>query len=132
MATEEPTLVRQELVEQQIIDIESKLFQIIIDTEYQQKRQKFIDETLVPQLEMLAKFLGPNEWLTSKFSYVDIMAYEILDRIRLFAPESFKKFPILEKYLTRFENLGPIKEYQNSSNYKSWPIFGPLALWGWK
>ena len=131
IATKDPELARQELAEQQIVDYKVIFTGIAFAADFKEKKPAYITDTLVPQLEAFTKFLGSNQWLTSKFSYVDILAYETLDRIRLFTPETFEKFPIIVQYLKRFEELPPIKEYRNSSAYKDWPIFGPIGKWGW-
>ena len=127
---DERTLARQEMIEQQISDIKEPFFQLIFDKDWKEKKDDYLSGKLVPQLEVLAKFLGEREWLTDEFSYVDILLYETLDWFRVFSGETIDKFPTLTKFLTRFENLGPIKEYRSSPDFKDWPLFGPILHWG--
>ena len=131
VATDENSIVRQELVEQQLIDArnsfdELAMFAPVFDEE------KVLNENVVPQLELLDPFLGTNEWFAgSKLTYVDFLAYEVLDWFRLFSPESVNKYENLSNFLNRFENLPPITAYKNSLEFISWPLFGPIAKWGY-
>lgn len=125
----EQTLARQELIEQQLLDV-IKAFFTLIGQEFEDKKQEYLDKTLSPQLEQLAKFLGTNDWFTKELSYADILAYETLDWLKMFSPETFEKFPTLNQFIDRFANLEPIKEHINSPQYKKFPIVGPWAKWG--
>ena len=133
-ATDDKAMARQDVVEQQIIDLRMAfIMQIIFNwTDDKEKQLKAINDIIVPQLEQLEKFLGPNEWLLVKISYVDFMAYETLDWIRKFNQQTVEQFPNLKQYLSRFESLEPIKKYMSSPEFISWPIFGPVAKWGSK
>lgn len=129
---DERTLGRQAMLEHQIQDMRDPFFQMIIGKDWAEKKDDYLKGTLVPQLQLLADFLGDKEWFTSEFSYVDFLTYETLDWFRLFSPETIDKFATLKQFLSRFENLGPIKEYRSSSDYKDWPLFGPIVNWGHK
>ena len=131
VAKDEPTLIRQELAEQQILTMAENFLPAVGKKDWEQRKDKYISETLVPQLNLFNKFLGSKDWLTPKLSYVDFMAYETLDWFRLFSPESLVKFPTLEQYLTRFESLDRIKQYRSSPEYKDWPLFNAWAKWGY-
>ena len=126
---DEQTLARQELIEQQLLDVR-KAFFTLIGQEYEDKKEDYLNKTLSPQLEQLANFLGTKDWFTNELSYADILAYETLDWLRMFSPETFDKFPALKQFFDRFENLKPIKEHINSPQYKKFPMLGPWAKWG--
>ena len=131
IAKNDEELVRQELVEQQMMHMKWDLaLGVIFHPDYEERKPAYIQDKLIPQLEALAKFLSSNQWITSELSYADFLAYETLDWFRLFSADTFAKFPVLEQYLLRFENLEPIKEYRQSPDYKSWPIFLPIMYWG--
>jgi glutathione S-transferase len=132
-ATDEKSLTRQDLVEQQIQDMRwSFIFGVLSNkAEYDKNKALFLKETLPKQLELLSKFLGDNEWLVGKLNYVDFLAYERLDWLRQFSPENMQKFENLTQYLKRFESLPAISAYINSSEFKSWPLLGPILSWGY-
>jgi glutathione S-transferase len=132
-ATDEKSLTLQDLVEQQIKDMGwNFIFGVLINkAEYEKNKALFLEETLPKQLELLSKFLGDNEWLVGKLNYVDFLAYETLDWLRQFSPENMQKFENLTQYLKRFESLPAISAYINSSEFKSWPLFGPIVSWGY-
>jgi len=131
-ATDEKSLTRQDLVEQQIQDIRMNFVWDLLlkKDEYEKNKVIFLEETLPKQLELLSKFLGDNEWLVGKLNYVDFLAYEILDWLRQFSTENMQKFENLTQYLKRFESLPAISAYINSSEFKSWPLFAPIVSWG--
>ena len=97
---------------------------------YPAQRENYLKITVIQQLEALDKYLGDNQWLTKDLSYVDFLACELLDEIRLFSTETIEKFPRLKNYLDRFGNLPPIKNYHSSTQYKSWPVWAPQYNWG--
>jgi len=133
-ATDHKSLVRQDLVEQQIQDIRvAFIWGLLINkAEYEKNKETFINETLPTHLELLSKFLGNNQWLVGpNMTYVDFLAYETLDWLKLFSPQSFTKFENLTQYMKRFESLPEISAYINSDQFKSWPIFGPIVSWGY-
>jgi hypothetical protein len=69
-ATDEKSLTRQDLVEQQIQDMRwNFIFGVLINkAEYEKNKALFLEETLPKQLELLSKFLGDNEWLIGKLN----------------------------------------------------------------
>ena len=105
--------------------------EIKTDEEFQKNRDEYEKTTLTQHLEQLNEYLGDSQWLTTEFSYVDILGYELLDWMRMFSPSTFADYPNLVNFLTRFENIPRIKEYFSSDEYKSWPLFSPDAKWGY-
>jgi len=132
VATDDQTLARQDMAEQQIQDVMNGLYDIIINPDYETKKADYCTGTLEPQLDLLVKFMGDKEWLGGQLSYVDFMAYEILDWFRLFSSDTIAKYPAITRYMARFEALPAIKSYRSSPQYKSWPLFSPWAQWGAK
>ncbi|CAG2173804.1 unnamed protein product [Oppiella nova] len=131
---DEPAHRRQDMAEQHIYDMKSHFhYEILMREDWERRRDAYCTGILDNQLNLLAEFLGDNEWLIGdQLSYIDFTAYEVLDWFRVFAPISVDKHPIIGRYLCRFENLGPIAAYRKSSKYKSWPMTGPRAKWGSK
>ncbi|CAG2184338.1 unnamed protein product, partial [Oppiella nova] len=80
VARDDPTLGRQEMVEQQLMDMFKGYITTLIDTgDDDAKWKDYCTGTLKQQLTLLVKFLGDKQWLIGQLSYVDFLAYEILD-----------------------------------------------------
>ncbi|CAG2108476.1 unnamed protein product [Medioppia subpectinata] len=133
-ATADPQRAVQDMAEQQLQDVLQGFLGIMFGPgDGEAKPPAYITGTLEPQLDLLAKFLADKQWLTGdQLSYVDFHAYELLDKLRLYAPESVAKHPNIGQYLDRFEALPAIKAYMSSDEFKSWPVFGARAKWGGK
>ncbi len=135
VANDEKSMVRQDLAEQQLQDMRSSFTSGVLlnKAEFENNKKKFLSETLPLQLELLSKFLGKNEWLANKITYVDFIAYELLDWFRQFSPQCLDKWQNLQQFMKRFESLPSIAAYLKSNEFKNWPVFGPNFCWGfWK
>ncbi|CAG2180510.1 unnamed protein product, partial [Oppiella nova] len=113
VARDETGLVRQDLVEQQLLDYRTGFYQIVHNKDnFESTKAKYITETLPQQLDQLSKFLGSHQWFVGQtLTYVDFLAYETLDWIRVLSAETVKKYHNLVQYLDRFENLPQINAY---------------------
>lgn len=133
MATDLKSLAQQDMVEQQLSDLRTAFgTQLIFNRpDDKEKEQKIIDDVIVPHLKLLSNFLGDKEWFVGSLTYVDFIAYEMLDMIRTFNPKTLDQFPALKSFMTRFEGLEPIKKYMSSPEFISWPFTGPFAKWGY-
>ncbi|CAN7986645.1 unnamed protein product, partial [Ixodes pacificus] len=91
-----------------------------------------------PYEDKLDEVLGPwavhlqgRQWvLGDRLTYVDFLLYEGLDWHRLLKTDVFKNYPTLDVYVSKFEDLPNLKTYFQSHMYYRFPIFGPLAKWG--
>ncbi len=63
-------------------------------------------------------------------TYVDFMAYELLDKINLLATEVLAKYDNLKKYVLRVEALPQVAKYLKTA--PKVPLNGPMARWGGK
>lgn len=124
--------VRAELAEQQITDFRTSMIRTIYNPEYEKIKGEFV-RNVPAQLKLFSAFLGERDYLAGdSVTYVDFMAYDTFDFYRLLIPTVLNEFPNLKKYQERFENLPELQEYFQSSTYKRWPIFGPVAFFGGK
>ncbi|CAG2172585.1 unnamed protein product, partial [Oppiella nova] len=115
VARDDPTLARQEMVEQQLQDMFMAFFMALKNTgDDDAKWKDYCAGTLKQHITLLVKFLGDKQWLTGQLSYVDFWAYEILDGMRAYVPPVVDKCPTIKQYLDRFEALPPIKAYRSS------------------
>jgi glutathione S-transferase len=132
-ATEEPHIAHQDLVEQVLQDLKLEFVRLVISSDsFEASKNQWIEDTMKPQLELLSKYLSDKDWFIGELNYVDFIAYETLDWLRLFDSQTFGKFDNLERFLKRFENLPAISNYIHSSEFKQYPIFGPMAKWGYR
>ncbi|CAG2173095.1 unnamed protein product, partial [Oppiella nova] len=94
VARDETGLVRQDLIEQQFLDYRTGLTEIVHNKDnFESTKAKYIAETLPQQLDQLSKFLGSHQWFVRQtLTYVDFLAYETLDWIRVLSAETLKKY----------------------------------------
>ncbi|CAG2170542.1 unnamed protein product [Oppiella nova] len=130
VATDDQTLARQDMAEQQIEDMRIGFMLNIVYTDNSEaKMVDYMTGTLKSHLDLLVKFLGDKQWLTGQLSYVDFMAYTILEIIKKFSAETIGKYSTISRYVDRFEALAPIKAYLSSTEFKSLPRFGHKVKW---
>ena len=88
---------------------------------------------LTVKLGLINTFLtGP--WVAgANMTYVDFLAYEFLDHIRRFVPDSFKEMGNVNSFMNRFEALPGMRKWFDSDVYKAGAyIHGPMAAWNGK
>ncbi|XP_034624658.1 glutathione S-transferase 2-like [Trachemys scripta elegans] len=87
-------------------------------------------EQLPGKLMLFSQFLGVQKWFAGeKLTYVDFLAYDILDQHRTFAPKCLDQLKNLKDFLDRFEALEKLTAYMSSSRYMKTPIFWRTAQW---
>ncbi|KAL6083203.1 hypothetical protein STEG23_010543, partial [Scotinomys teguina] len=76
------------------------------------------------KMKVYSEFLGKRSWFAGdKITYVDFLAYDILDQYRMFEPKCLDAFPNLKDFLARFEGLKKISAYMKSSRFLPRPVF---------
>ncbi|XP_060248883.1 glutathione S-transferase Mu 2-like [Meriones unguiculatus] len=96
----------------------------------QEKRRPEYLEGLPEKMKLYSEFLGKRPWFAGdKVTYVDFLAYDILDQHRIFEPKCLDAFPNLKDFLARFEGLKKIADYRKSGCFLPKPIFAKIALW---
>ncbi|CAG0894172.1 unnamed protein product [Darwinula stevensoni] len=121
---------RQDMIEQQHGDLNWARAYLVY---FNYNKEKYLQETLPPHLELFTKFIGNSKWLVGdRLTYVDFLWYESLDWQLYLGPECFNDFPVVRDFMDRFESLPNIKEYLKSDKFQKWPLFGPMAQWGYK
>lgn len=135
-AHNDQSLIRQEMFEQQLIDFRMNFFNNLLGKcpngtpGFEEAKIEFV-KTLDNEFKSFSKFLGEKRWFTGdKLNYVDLLAYETFDWMRLLSPGILEKFNNLSQFMVKFENIPAIKAYRNSKDYISWPLFGPFVQFG--
>ncbi|MEJ1289298.1 hypothetical protein NN561_020340 [Cricetulus griseus] len=60
-------------------------------------------------MKMYSEFLGKRPWFAGdKVTYVDFLAYDVLDQYQMFEPKCLDPFPNLKDFLARFEVMSLI------------------------
>jgi len=109
--------IRIDMVEQQLTDNNMAFARICYDPNFETLKVEFL-KNLPNMLELLSKFLGDCEFFAgNNITYVDFMAYEILEKFNLFAPEIVGKFQNLKQFMTRIAALPAIAKYLNSDDF---------------
>ncbi|XP_073176491.1 glutathione S-transferase 2-like isoform X1 [Lepidochelys kempii] len=87
-------------------------------------------EELPGKLKLFSQFLGDRKWFAGeKLTYVDFLAYDVLDQHRMFAPKCLDQLKNLKDFLDRFEALEKIAAYMSSGRYMKAPVFWRTAQW---
>ncbi|XP_040067252.1 glutathione S-transferase class-mu 26 kDa isozyme 47-like [Ixodes scapularis] len=116
----------------EVCELRWGLGRVIFSLDFEASRKRYI-EMLPKTLETYSIYFRVKRWvLGDDISYVDFMMYETLDWIRVFHAEALAHFEALTDYCARFEALPGVGEYRTSAQFVSWPIFGPLAKWGFR
>ncbi|KAK2106860.1 hypothetical protein P7K49_016374 [Saguinus oedipus] len=65
-----------------------------------------------------------------QITFVDFIAYDVLERNQVFEPTCLDAFPNLKDFISRFEGLEKISAYMKSSRFLPRPVFTKMAVWG--
>lgn len=129
--TEEEKL-RVSLLEQQVVDLRTSIIRLVYNENYEKLLPDFV-KGVPDQLKLLEAFLGDRKFFAGEhLTYVDFMAFEIVEYYKYIVPKVLEGFPNLRKYQERMKSLPALKKYLESPQYKSWPLFAPHANWGGK
>ena len=119
---------RVDLVEQQLVDMNTALVGISYDPNFETLKVDYL-KNLPKSLELLDNFLGERPFLAGEgVTYVDFLAYELLDKINSLSSEELAKVPNLKKFVERVKALPQIASYLKTA--PNVPFNGPMAKWG--
>lgn len=121
--------IRADIVENQVMDTRMQLIMLCYNPDFEKQKPEFL-KTIPEKMKLYSEFLGNRPWFAGdKVTYVDFLAYDILDQYRMFEPKCLDAFPNLRDFLARFEGLKKISAYMKSSRYIATPIFSKMAHW---
>ncbi|XP_043732196.1 glutathione S-transferase Mu 1-like isoform X3 [Cervus elaphus] len=122
--------IRVDLLENQVMDVRLHMARICYSPDFEKLKPGYLKE-IPGRMKLFSVFLGKRCWFAgNKLTYVDFLAYDILDLQRIFEPRCLDEFPNLKDFLTRFEGLKKISAYMQSSRFLPGPLFLKLAVWG--
>ncbi|NXM66549.1 GSTM2 transferase, partial [Serilophus lunatus] len=149
---EEKQLV--DLMENQLMDFRMGFARLCYSPDFEKLKPAYLEQ-LPGKLRELSKFLGSRPWfagekvsgwgyfggcfggslwaLTPPFSpqltFVDFLAYDVLDQHRMFVPDCPEFQGNLSRFLERFEALDKVSSYMNSGRFMRTPIFWRTGKW---
>uniref|UniRef100_A0A8D1CMN4 Glutathione S-transferase n=1 Tax=Sus scrofa TaxID=9823 RepID=A0A8D1CMN4_PIG len=95
--------IRMDILENQAMDVRLQMARICYSPDFEKLKPGYLKE--IPEiLKCFSEFLGKRPWFAGdKLTYVDFLAYDVLDRNRIFEPKCLDEFPNLKDFITRFE-----------------------------
>ncbi|XP_037357374.1 glutathione S-transferase Mu 1-like [Talpa occidentalis] len=122
--------IRMDILENQAMDTLIQMARVCYNPEFEKMKPDYL-KGLPDTVKQYSQFLGKRPWFAGdKITYVDFVAYDILDKLRIFEPKCMDAFPNLKEFLARFEALPKISAYMKSSRYLPRPLFLKIAVWG--
>nr|XP_048299442.1 glutathione S-transferase Mu 2-like isoform X2 [Myodes glareolus] len=122
--------IRIDILEKQVMDTRFQLVMVCYSPEFEKQRLEYL-KGLPEKMKLYSEFLGKRPWFAGdKITYVDFLAYDILDQQRLFEPKCLDAFPNLKDFVARFEALKKVSAYMKSSRFLASPMYLKIAMWG--
>ncbi|XP_023577438.1 glutathione S-transferase Mu 2 isoform X5 [Octodon degus] len=122
--------IRVDILENHSMDLRFQLGMLCYGSDFDQKKPEFL-QGLPDKMKHLSEFLGKQPWFAgNKITFVDFLAYDVLDQHRRFEPTCLEAFPNLKDFISRFEGLKKISAYMKSSRFLPRPVFTKMAKWG--
>ncbi|XP_037008366.2 glutathione S-transferase Mu 1-like [Artibeus jamaicensis] len=121
--------IRVDILENEVMDLRMYNIRICYSPDFEKLKLEFL-KVLPEKMKLFSQFLGKRSWFAGdKLTYVDFLAYDILDILRMFEPKCLDAFPNLKEFLTRIEGLKKISAYMKSSRYVPTPVYSKAAMW---
>ncbi|XP_007529435.1 glutathione S-transferase Mu 2-like [Erinaceus europaeus] len=121
--------IRMDILENQAMDTLLQMARVCYNPDFEKLKPDYL-KGLPEILKQYSDFLGKRPWFAgAKLSYVDFVAYAILDMLRVFEPKCLDAFSNLKDFMARFEGLEKIAAYMKSSRFLPRPLFLKMATW---
>uniref|UniRef100_A0A8D2D0E9 Glutathione S-transferase n=1 Tax=Sciurus vulgaris TaxID=55149 RepID=A0A8D2D0E9_SCIVU len=122
--------IRVDILENQAMDISNQLARVCYSPDFEKLKPEYL-EGLPEMMKLFSQFLGKQPWFVGdKITFVDFLAYDILDLHRIFEPKCLNEFSNLKDFISRFEGLKKISAYTKSNRFFPTPVFTKMATWG--
>ncbi|NXQ64501.1 GSTM2 transferase, partial [Anthoscopus minutus] len=120
---------RVDLLENQLMDFGMSFARLCYSPDFEKLKPAYLEQ-LPKKLQELSRFLGSRPWFAGqKLTFVDFLAYDMLDQHCMFVPECPELKGNLAQFLQRFEALDKISAYMRSGRFMKTPIFWRTAKW---
>ncbi|XP_008564849.1 PREDICTED: glutathione S-transferase Mu 1 [Galeopterus variegatus] len=122
--------IRVDILENQVVDTATQLATVCYSPDFEKLKPEYL-EGLPEKMKLFSHFLGKRPWFAGdKITFVDFLAYDVLDLNCMFEPECLDEFPNLKDFISRLEGLKKISAYMKSSRFLPRPVYTKLAVWG--
>ncbi|XP_058295472.1 glutathione S-transferase Mu 1 isoform X4 [Hylobates moloch] len=122
--------IRVDILENQAMDVSNQLARVCYSPDFEKLKPEYL-EGLPTMVQHFSQFLGKRPWFVGdKITFVDFLAYDVLDLHRIFEPKCLDAFPNLKDFISRFEGLEKISAYMKSSRFLPKPLYTRVAVWG--
>ena len=122
--------IRVDVLENQAMDTRLDFARVCYNPDFEKLKPGFLKE-IPEKMKLFSEFLGKRTWFAGdKLTFVDFLAYDVLDVYRIFEPKCLDEFPNLKDFMSRFEGLKKISAYMKSSRFLRSPLFLKMAMWG--
>ncbi|XP_039107065.1 glutathione S-transferase Mu 1 isoform X4 [Hyaena hyaena] len=121
--------IRVDILENEVMDTRMSLARICYNRDFEKLKPAYL-ESIPDKMKLYSQFLGMRTWFAGeKLTYVDFLAYDVLDVLRIFEPKCLDAFPNLKDFMARFEGLKKISAYMKSSRFLPRPVYAKMAMW---
>ncbi|XP_036308427.1 glutathione S-transferase Mu 1 isoform X2 [Pipistrellus kuhlii] len=122
--------IRVDMLENEVMDTGNQLARVCYSPDFEKQKPEYL-KALPEKMKLFSQFLGKKSWFAGdKLTYVDFLAYDVLDLHRTFEPTCLDTFPNLKDFIARIEGLEKIAAYMKSSRFLPAPIYTKIAVWG--
>ncbi|XP_039697059.1 glutathione S-transferase Mu 1 isoform X2 [Pteropus medius] len=95
--------IRVDILENEVMDISNQLARVCYSPDFEKLKPEYL-KALPEKMKLFSQFLGKRSWFAAdKLTYVDFLAYDILDLHRIFEPKCLDAFPNLKDFVARLE-----------------------------
>ncbi|XP_063138704.1 glutathione S-transferase Mu 7 isoform X1 [Rattus norvegicus] len=124
--------IRVDILENQLMDNRMVLARLCYNPDFEKLKPGYLEQ-LPGMMRLYSEFLGKRPWFAGdKITFVDFIAYDVLERNQVFEATCLDAFPNLKDFIARFEGLKKISDYMKSSRFLPRPLFTKMAIWGSK
>ncbi|KAM4872616.1 glutathione S-transferase Mu 1-like [Thomomys bottae] len=121
--------IRVDILENQVTDIRTQFIILCYNSDFEKMKPEYL-QGLAEKMKLFSQFLGKRPWFAGdKITFVDFLAYDILDMHRMFEPKCLDEFPNLKDFISRFEGLKKISAYMKTNRFLPRPVFSKMAQW---
>nr|AAQ74442.1 glutathione S-transferase [Rhipicephalus appendiculatus] len=121
---------RVDVVEQQLADFRVNWGRLCYSPDFEKLKGDYLKD-LPASLKAFSDYLGNRKFFAGdNLTYVDFIAYEMLDQHLLFAPDCLKDFANLKAFVDRVAALPRVAAYLKSDKCIKWPLNGDMASFG--
>ncbi|XP_052035427.1 glutathione S-transferase Mu 7 [Apodemus sylvaticus] len=121
--------IRVDILENQLMDNRMMLARLCYNADFEKLKSGYLEQ-LPGMLRLYSEFLGKRPWFAGdKITFVDFIAYDVLERNQVFEATCLDAFPNLKDFIKRFEGLKKISDYMKTSRFLPRPLFTKMAIW---